>query len=151
MERALQVLVAAIALPLVAWSTYVHSDYPRAEAVLPARAVGYLANLPGRKRLFCFDFGACSLALGLDGIQTFMDGRCDPFPLSVWQRYRTLIDARPGWSGILSAYAITFVLAPNDSPLARAVGGSGQWNRIYSDGANALFARKSGTELTPPV
>jgi hypothetical protein len=143
MERALQVLLAAIALPLVAWSTYVHSDYPRAEAVLPARAVGYLASLPGPKRLFCFDFGACSLVLGLDGIQTFMDGRCDPFPLSVWQRYRTLIDARPGWSGILSAYAITFVLAPNDSPLARAIDGSGQWNRIYSDDANALYARKS--------
>ncbi|HEY1653873.1 MAG TPA: hypothetical protein VGF86_02030 [Candidatus Tumulicola sp.] len=143
LELALQLIVAIVVLPIIALATFLHSDYSSVEARLPTSAIDFVAQLPGPKRLFCFDFGACSLALGHSGVRSFMDGRCDPFPLDVWDQYRVLVEAGPGWKRILRSYNITQVLTPSSSPLALAIRASKRWKVLYDDKTTLVFARRS--------
>ncbi|MDQ6932005.1 MAG: hypothetical protein M3160_02380 [Candidatus Eremiobacteraeota bacterium] len=141
-ERALQGLVALVVLPAICWFSFHHStiSYLREGMLLPTDAINFIGESRGQKRLFCYDFAHCSLALGRPGFRTFMDGRCDPFPWPVWERYRTVIQVRRGWERVLDDYRITHVLTKDAAQLTRSIGASGHWKRIYHQNGYSVFA-----------
>jgi hypothetical protein len=52
-----------------------------------------------------------------------------------------VMEARPGWNGILDDHDIGLVLVPQASALRAALGQSAKWTLAYSDRTAALFVR----------
>src|SRR5579859_4692235 len=48
--------------------------------------------------------------------RTFIDGRCDPFPLSVWNDYLAVERVSPRWLHVLDRYGANAVLVKNGRP-----------------------------------
>ncbi len=69
----------------------------------PSAAIASLAAGGQQQRLFCEDFYACSAALQYPSMHVFMDGRADPYPLSVWRSYMSVVRVEPQWRQILKS------------------------------------------------
>ncbi len=109
----------------------------------PARALLATTTAP---RVFCEDFAWCSLFLGAPGgVRVFLDGRCDPYPESVWRDYRTLLDANTGWSSVLAAHRVDAVLTRRDGALDSLLAGNGGWRAVASDRRSRLYVRATLT------
>lgn len=108
---------------------------------LPAAAVANLAAQPGIHRLYCEDFAWCSLALDYPNLREFLDGRADPYPLSVWQEYVTVFHASGAWRTILDRRGVDAVLVRKGRALARAMPRLRGWHLVYTDAAFDLFLR----------
>jgi hypothetical protein len=101
---------------------------PRADAWLPPVATfKRLAELPGDRRVFCFDFSVCSLALDYPNLFVFMDGRVDAYPLPLWTDFDTIRNASRGWDAQLARYRIDTVVAGKDDSLDRALSSRRDW------------------------
>ncbi|HKU81229.1 MAG TPA: hypothetical protein VJP76_03590 [Candidatus Tumulicola sp.] len=109
--------------------------------VLPVAAVAHLANGGQASRLLCEDFSHCSLALQYPNVRIFMDGRCDPYPVSVWKSYLTMVRARSDWQAALARYGVDAVVARRSGRLSAALASSGSWHRAYRDASFVLYKR----------
>lgn len=109
---------------------------------LPFHAIAVAASLPGTRRLYCQDFAWCSLALAYTNLRTFVDGRCDAFPLSVWRDYLAIDLTKPGWTAALRRYRVDTVLAARGRPLARELATRSDWTIVSSGKRYVLFARE---------
>jgi hypothetical protein len=114
---------------------------------LPEAAITRLASLEGTHRLYCEDFAWCSLALAHPNLQEFIDGRCDPFPLAVWNDYITIFHAKRGWHDVVERRGIDAILVDKKRGLARKLPLWQGWSLVYADGEYRLFVR-SGTRST---
>ena len=142
-ERRVAVLVTIAMLlgsALIAWRA--HDLAERTSTPLPFAQIAAAARLHGTRHLYCEDFAWCSLALGDAHLRTFLDGRCDPFPLSVWSAYLAVQHDRARRFAILRAYAVDTVLADSRGRLARALRERRRWRVVAADGRYALFARE---------
>jgi hypothetical protein len=108
---------------------------------LPKKAMADLAAVPGTHNLYCEDFAWCSLALMQPNLRTFVDGRCDPFPRSVWEDYVAVEHLHPNWSHVLDRYGVTAVMAKPGHPLAQAMALRAGWRSFYNDGRYEIFVR----------
>jgi hypothetical protein len=108
---------------------------------LPQKAVAELAAIPGVHRLYCEDFAWCSLALRYANMREFIDGRCDPFPLAVWQDYLTVFKAKGRWRAVLDERAVDAVLVDKKRSLARALARRRGWRLAYADDRFQLYIR----------
>lgn len=107
---------------------------------LPKAAVASLAS-DGERRVYCEDFAWCSLALEHRQLKTFVDGRCDPFPLHVWNEYVAVQRLQPSWRSILARYDVDSIVAAQGNPLAQALALDRSWHRGYSDRQFVVFLR----------
>jgi hypothetical protein len=108
---------------------------------LPRKAVTTLSQVRGTHNLYCEDFGWCSLALEKPNLRTFLDGRCDPFPASVWRDYLAVERVAPQWSSVLDRYNVDSVLVKNGRPLAQALALRTDWHLFYRDRRYEIFLR----------
>jgi hypothetical protein len=108
---------------------------------LPKNALAALERAPGTHNLLCRDFAWCGDALGSKNVRTFLDGRCDPFPLSVWRQYKTIAFLGEDWLNTLDASEIDAVIAKKADPLGQALATLPQWKRLYSDKTFVVFVR----------
>ncbi len=116
-------------------------DYYKGD--LPSQPVAALAALPGIHNLYCEDFAWCGLALKYANLREFIDGRCDPFPLPVWEQYQAVYLLRPQWKDILKRTGVNAILVKRKHPLARAVAMRADWRSIYADAQYEVFVLKS--------
>jgi hypothetical protein len=139
-------LVATVVVAATLAGTLAVASRVRAELSashdLPFRAIAVAASLPGTRRLYCQDFAWCSLALAYRNLRTFVDGRCDAFPLSVWRDYLAIDRAKPGWPAALLRYRVNTVLAARNRPLARELATSSDWTIVSNGERYVLFARE---------
>src|SRR5581483_3408889 len=112
-----------------------------ARPLLPVRAVAAASEIAGRHRLYCEDFAWCSLALSHANMQLFIDGRCDPFPLSVWKDYEAVYSLEPRWLHVLDRDRVDEVLVKKDRPLETALSARPDWRLAYKDKTFRLFVR----------
>jgi hypothetical protein len=110
---------------------------------LPYRAVAAAAAVPGLHNLYCEDFAWCGLALQYANLREFIDGRCDPFPLPVWEQYQAVYLLRPQWHEILDKNGVDTVLVGKIRPLARALTLRKDWHSIYADAQYQVFVRNA--------
>lgn len=145
-ERAFSYIACAFLIPcavLMSWSL-THAAHFQVSK-LPVTAIQVAAEQPGLHRLYCENWAYCSLALSHPNMREFMDGRCDPFPLAIWNEQWTVERVRPKWRNVLDKNAIDQVLAERNGPLARALASQSGWRVLYADGRHKLFVRKSDT------
>jgi hypothetical protein len=107
---------------------------------LPTVAMATLAHDGSEHRVFCEDFTWCSVALQYADLRVFIDGRCDPYPLPVWQRYIDVVQAKPQSRTILASYGVDAVVAKRDGALARDLEAP-PWHVAARDRAYVLFRR----------
>jgi hypothetical protein len=133
------VFVCAVALATIVWRGAPARD--SALPVGPARALLAAARTP--PRVYCEDFAWCSLFLG-DGVpaRLFIDGRCDPYPVAVWNEYRNVLDGNRGWAQILDRRRIDAVLVRRDGALDSLLAERGAvWRSIAVDAHARLYVR----------
>jgi len=107
---------------------------------LPTRAMASLND--GRPhRLLCENFTWCSIALEDPNLRVFIDGRCDAYPIAIWDAYISTIQARPKWSSDLANYNVDAVVARQGSQLESALAASPAWGRTYRDDSYVVFRR----------
>jgi hypothetical protein len=126
----------AIALTLNRAPAIAHSS-------LPEKAVLTLAAATGEHRLYCEDFAWCSLALPERSIRVFLDGRCDPFPASVWNSYLDVQRVTPRWRSVLDFYRVNAVLAKSGFPLAQMLSSQPGWRVFFRDTAYVVYTRNA--------
>ncbi len=132
---ALPMIVIAVALAgFVLVAEQRHEPPP-----LPTVAIASLGNDGASHRLLCENFTWCSIALGYPTLRVFIDGRCDGYPVTVWQKYISTIQIRKDWTAPLTEYGVDSVLAQNGGPLALAIAKTPHWRQTYSDASFILF------------
>lgn len=108
---------------------------------LPVAAIASVGAAGREGRLFCEDFSWCSIALSYPNLRVFMDGRCDPYPLSIWRRYIATVNAGPEADKTLDDYAVDTVVAKRDGALAKLLASNSRWHTAFSDRAYTVFRR----------
>ncbi len=108
---------------------------------LPVRAIAALKSIPGTHNLYCEDFAWCSLALAYPNVREFIDGRCDPFPLPVWNDYETVFGAKGQWRQILNRRGVNAIVVDKKRALAHALPLWHSWRLVYADTTYRLFVR----------
>jgi hypothetical protein len=98
---------------------------------LPIAAISSL-NDGAQHRVLCENFTWCSLALGQSNLRVFIDGRCDPYPLSVWRDYTNVIAMKPRVSP-LQRYRVDTVVAGRASRLAKTLESNSAWKQTFQD------------------
>ncbi len=108
---------------------------------LPFAAMRSIAQLPGERRLYCTDFSWCSMPLGQQRMRVYLDGRADPFPWRVWQRYLRI--ARGGSPAVATLRRIraNTVIANKDGALVATLIRQAQWHRVYVGSMSVVFVR----------
>ena len=136
--------VAALAACSVALATAVWRAAPAAEAALPVAPVrALLAQARTQPRVFCEDFAWCSLFLLEPGAARFyMDGRCDPYPASMWRDYADVRDGSPRWAATIARERIDALLVRRDGALDSLLAERPRmWRRIASDRLARLYVK----------
>jgi hypothetical protein len=134
------VALPAVAVALVWCAFEVQRQQITAPPRLPVVAISSLARDGSRHRVFCEDFTWCSIALQYPDLRVFIDGRCDPYPLLVWQHYIDVVEGTPQSRTILASYGVDAVVAKRDGALARDLNVP-PWRVAARDQAYVLFRR----------
>jgi hypothetical protein len=77
-------------------------------------------------------------------IKVFVDGRVDPFPISVWQDYDTIADGARDWENVLDKWRINeLVTSRTMTPsLVKAASQSQRWTEVHSDPLAVVFEKR---------
>ena len=120
---------------------------------LPLDAAKLLqAREPRGARVLCEDFAWCSVFLG-DGVtRVFMDGRCDPYPLPVWNDYIAVIGGNTEWSRILDRRRVDAILARPAGPLdSLLIARHDEWVYVGGDRRARVYLRLGAGGVAAPV
>jgi hypothetical protein len=129
----------AIAVVLAALPAYAQR---RAPSSLPVSAITRLGQDGADHRLFCENFTWCSIALAYPHIRVFMDGRCDPYPLPLWQEYVATIRGEDPKLRILRDRGVDTVVTSRGGVLAQRLAVNRGWRVASLDGSYAVFRRE---------
>ena len=90
------------------------------EEVFPTAAMERLAGADPDARAFVdYDWGGWSIhELHRSGGSVFIDGRSDMYPRAIFEDYRAIRSAAPGWPDLTHAYGVEAILLPPDAPLS---------------------------------
>lgn len=141
---------AVAALAIAAFAAALHAAAggafgPVGVPAYPSGALARLDDAPGSHRVLCADFGWCSGVLADRRVRVFLDGRCDPYPPSVWRDYETVVGVRPGWRSVLARRGVDAIVVERGKKLARALRADPRWRVTYDDGTFELVrARRAG-------
>jgi hypothetical protein len=108
-------------------------------ATFPVAASQAVEKLPPAARILTSDSYGGYLIYRFSGDRkVFFDGRSDFYGADFLKQYLVLIEARPGWRRIVSAYGFTHALLPEASPLKAALQQAG-WITLYRDNVATLL------------
>ncbi len=142
MYAGLLTAVAAVTVPLwvvLILPTSEHFPIPRqAEG-----ALGHLLAQEGEGNLFnYYTWGGYVIWRGYPRVKVFIDGRDELYTNGVFEDYIHVMDARPGWEGILEIYEIRWVLLPNEPGVVTSLREDPRWAVEYEDAGAVLMRRK---------
>ncbi|MFY9709909.1 MAG: hypothetical protein WBD57_10685 [Candidatus Cybelea sp.] len=112
-------------------------DPPR----LPLAAIASVASDGADHRVLCENFTWCSVALGYPRLRVFIDGRCDPYPLNVWQQYMATISGKSP-NAALRRYDVDRVIATRGSTVAKQLTADSAWRVAFTDRNYVVFRRE---------
>jgi hypothetical protein len=120
---------------LLSWSQ--RHEPPR----LPVAAIAALSATHHERRIFCENFAWCSIALQYPRFSVFIDGRCDPYPLGVWQSYVATAASRRSWTETLKRYRVNAVVASRIGRLGSALAADRSWRLAFEDARYVVYTR----------
>lgn len=100
-----------------------------------------LQSIPGEHRLLCGDFGWCGNMVGKKNIRVFLDGRADPYPISVWNTYVDIVKTKVGWQKEVDQNQINTIVVRKKSRLSKALAKEKGWKNAYSDSRFSLWTK----------
>jgi hypothetical protein len=107
----------------------------------PVYGANEVAQLPRNIRLFApANYGGYLIYRFRGELKVFVDGRDDFYGVAFLERYRQLMEVRPGWQQVLDAYGFTHALLPNDAVLLPALESAG-WKALFRDDVSTLLAK----------
>jgi hypothetical protein len=110
-------------------------------ATFPVAASHAVEQLPVGARLLTSDsYGGYLIYRFAGARKVYFDGRSDFYGADFLKQYVVLMEARPGWRGMVSAAGFTHALLPNASALNAALQQAG-WFTLYRDGVATLLRR----------
>jgi hypothetical protein len=119
-----------------------HIGFP--PATFPVAASDAVEQLPAGARILTSDsYGGYLIYRFAGARKVYFDGRSDFYGADFLKQYVVLMEARPGWLGIVSASGLTHALLPNASALTAALQQAG-WTTLYRDGVATLLGRTNG-------
>lgn len=133
--------IAAAASALLVMAVVLHARHVTPKRQAPRATLAYLERERSPRRLLCEDFSWCSAAIGQPGLRVFVDSRCDPYPVPVWNDYLTIIGAAPHWRARLNAWRVDTIIARRGGRFARALARAGEWRLARRDAGYALYER----------
>jgi hypothetical protein len=108
-------------------------------ATFPVAASQAVEQLPGAARILTSDsYGGYLIYRFAGARKVYFDGRSDFYGADFLKQYVVLMEARPGWRGIVSSSGFTHALLPNASALNAALQQAG-WTTLYRDGVATLL------------
>jgi hypothetical protein len=137
LERA---AVASICVAMLLAGIALARNQRQQPPLLPIAAIASL-NDGANHRLLCENFTWCSVALAYPNVRVFMDGRCDPYPIGVWQEYGTLLALGKTWQSTLMQQDIDSVVASNRSGIAAALAKTPGWKISFHDSTYVVLRR----------
>lgn len=131
-ERGLQIVAlgAAAVAAVFVFSASVRAPIAASTWIAPVATFQRLSELGTDRRVFCYDFSTCSIALDYPNLRVFMDGRADPYPMWVWNDFNDIRAARPDWMWLLDRFAIDTVVAKVNDPLDKAIRRRRGWDAL---------------------
>jgi len=114
------------------------------DAGYPAGAAAYIRSHHGADTRLWNDYNSGGFLIDrlYPEVRVFIDGRTDFYGDALLLNYITMQDARPGWQNLFDRYDIDVALVPHQVALANALTGASGWQRVYDDGAYAVFERR---------
>jgi hypothetical protein len=135
------ILMAIFAL--VRWDTLVRSQARTEAEMFPKAAVEFLASHPHPAQLFVYyDWGGYAIWRLYPDYRVFVDGRADLYGDDLLQQFKTAVQLRSGWQGILEQWKVGTVLVPSSCALAHALALETGWLEEYHDSQAVVFRRK---------
>lgn len=141
LERfAIVTTIIAFALSGIAFAWSRQRAAPR---VLPTAVIARLALGGEPHRLFCENFSDCSIALQYSNLRVFIDGRCDPYPIDIWNAYISTIRLAPSWKSTLLGNHVNAIVASRGSHFAKALAADRLWRTGFESGGFVLYLRSN--------
>lgn len=135
----ISVVVLMAAFALVKWTGLVHHQNAREAEQYPQKAVVYLRSNHEPSRLFVYyDWGGYAIWNLYPEYRVFLDGRADLYGDELLREFKTAVQLRTGWRGVLDGWKVETVLLPPSCALAQALLLDGDWKPVYSD-SNAII------------
>ncbi len=141
--------LALASLALLPWSW--PRDFPDNKFPVAAvnRNVGRIAPAGGsRPRILTSDqWGDYLIYRFYPQGRVFVDGRSDFFGPEVGREYLGLLNAAPGWAGVMDRYRFDLALLPAEWPLAQLLMRDGHWRAVCADRQAIFLERHEEAEL----
>ncbi|HZY99316.1 MAG TPA: hypothetical protein VFE36_07060 [Candidatus Baltobacteraceae bacterium] len=96
----------------------------------PVATFERISALGPDRRVFCYDFSTCSIALDYPNLRVFIDGRADPYPLWVWNDFNDIRTAKSDWRWLLDYFAVDTVVVKVDDRLDKALRTRRGWRAL---------------------
>lgn len=109
----------------------------------PVEAVNWLEQNPQKGEMFnSFTWGGYLLYRLWPEKRVFIDGQTDFYGEAFSRQYSQVMDALPGWEGILDHYKVDWAIVPVKDAIALALGADPGWETVYKDGTAVILRRK---------
>ncbi len=96
-------------------------------------------GVPSKERVYCTQFAECNAFLWL-GASTILDGRCDPFPTSIWLKTITINNGSSGWEKTLNELHVNVLVIEKDhKKLDKDIRNIPQWKKIGETSTDDIF------------
>jgi hypothetical protein len=136
------VVILMGAFALVRWTGLVRNQGGRESEQFPQKAVAYLRASHGPSRIFVYyDWGGYAIWNLYPEYRVFLDGRADLYGDDLLRQFKTAVQLRSGWRGVLDGWKVETVLLPPSSGLAQALLLDAHWKAAYSDSKAIILTR----------
>lgn len=109
----------------------------------PVEAVSWLETHPQSGHMFNeFDWGGYLLLKSWPRQQIFMDGHTHIYGEKLTREYEQVISVATGWDDILQKYDVRWAILRINSPLARTLASSSEWQTVYQDHTTIILVHR---------
>jgi hypothetical protein len=110
-------------------------------AFFPVEAVAWLQQNPPKGNVFnAFDWGGYLLFNLWPEQRVFIDSQTDVYGEEFTRKYEQVILMNDGWQGVLDDYKVSWVIIPQDWPLADGLTAEG-WREVYRDETAVILVK----------
>jgi hypothetical protein len=135
------VLLLAV-FTLVRWVSLVRGQDAREAEQYPQKAVAFLRASDSPQNIFVYyDWGGYAIWKLYPKYRVFVDGRADLYGDDLLRQFKTAVDLRTGWQGVLERWNVEAVLVPTTCALAQALLLDPNWHTGFSDSKAILLLR----------
>ena len=146
------VLILMAVFAAARWQSLVRRQAATEAELFPQQAVEFLRSEGSSLRLLAYyDWGGYVIWKLYPRERVFVDGRADLYGDDLIDQFKTAVELRRGWQGVLDEWGVEAVLIPTSSPLAQALALQPHWVVRYRDPKATVFLRigaaAGGTEI----